>query len=297
MSEHSGYIDTLRKQTGLRLFVLFAAFFIFLIAIGGISGLIMSIPGIGERNAILISSALQNIFAFSLPAWLAARFASDHPMRFLGLTQRIGIKPFIGVVIVFIVAMPAMNWLIAWNESVHFPDWAAGFEKTLRGWEESNSGMADKALAADSFLQMLVGILVIGMLTGIGEESFFRGGMQRIFCESGCKTWIAVWGGAFVFSAFHFQFFGFLPRMLMGAFFGYLLVWTGSLWPGIFAHALNNSTVVVAAWIFGDPDKADFMTPPASGIPWGAIVSATLTIMLLTKYKDLFFTTTKQTNG
>ncbi|MDE7136319.1 MAG: CPBP family intramembrane metalloprotease, partial [Muribaculaceae bacterium] len=44
-------------------------------------------------------------------------------------------------------------------------------------------------------------------------------------------------------------FYGFVPRILMGAYFGYLIWWTGSLWVPVIAHAFNNSLVVVIQWI------------------------------------------------
>ena len=46
----------------------------------------------------------------------------------------------------------------------------------------------------------------------------------------------------------HFQFYGFLPRLLLGAFFGYVVAWSGSLWIAIIVHALNNMMVVVSSW-------------------------------------------------
>jgi len=53
---------------------------------------------------------------------------------------------------------------------------------------------------------------------------------------------------------------GFVPRMLLGAYFGYLLVWTGSVWVPVAAHILNNMMFVVTAWqqarLYG-PDTID----------------------------------------
>ena len=63
------------------------------------------------------------------------------------------------------------------------------------------------------------------------------------------KAHIAIWITAIIFSAVHFQFYGFIPRVLLGAFFGYLALWSGSLWLPIFAHALNNSLVVISTWL------------------------------------------------
>jgi len=58
---------------------------------------------------------------------------------------------------------------------------------------------------------------------------------------------VSIWTIAIVFSAIHMQFFGFFPRMIIGAWFGYLLWWTGSIWVPVLAHFTNNaiSTVTV----------------------------------------------------
>ena len=118
-------------------------------------------------------------------------------------------------------------------------------------------------------------------LTGIGEEMLFRGTIQRIFSEGKVNTHIAVWCSAFIFSALHFQLFGFIPRMLLGAFFGYLYVWSGSLWLPILAHALNNSLSTLTYY------DAAIDTLPWIGnhpTPALAIVSAIATALMVTLY-------------
>jgi len=59
----------------------------------------------------------------------------------------------------------------------------------------------------------------------------------------------AIWVTAFIFSAIHVQFYGFLPRILLGAAFGYMAVWSGSLWLPILAHFINNAVGVIAFYI------------------------------------------------
>jgi membrane protease YdiL (CAAX protease family) len=89
-------------------------------------------------------------------------------------------------------------------------------------------------------------IFMIAVLPALGEELLFRGVIQRIF-----TSWIrnyhwGIWIAAFLFSAMHMQFYGFLPRMALGAMFGYLLVWTGTMWVPILAHFVNNTMGVLA---------------------------------------------------
>ncbi len=285
-------IADLRQSPMMRLLTLMTLFF-FLLLIAAASGAgIAMIPGVNEKTSLLLTSALQCLLAFCLPAWLTAKFASDTPARFLSLSRNPGIKPFFGVLIVYMLALPAMNQLIAWNEAIHFPEWASALEKTFREMEENNGGVAVRLLTDNTFLEMIVCVLVVGILTGFSEEIFFRGALQKIILDIPVSRNIAVWSAAAIFSALHFQFFGFFPRLLMGAFFGYLVCWSGSLWPAVFAHALNNSVVVLSVWIIGSPDGGgidSFGVADGSRFPIDALASALATAFFLHKFRKTFF--------
>ncbi len=198
---------------------------------------------------LLISSAVQGVIGFVGAGWLAVRRYNRHPFRFMGLTSSVSWRPFVGVVIVYILGLPMLNWIVDVNESITFPAWMGGLEGQLRAWEEAARAVTEEMLAVADVYGLILNILIIGVLTGFSEEVFFRGVTQRMIGETPILRGAgAVWVAAIIFSAAHFQFFGFIPRMLLGLFFGYLLLTTGSLWPGIFAHALNNSLVVLSVW-------------------------------------------------
>lgn len=285
-------LEPLRRSTAVRLLVLFMAFCVGLMIAGAAAAAIPHIDGLSERTALLASSTVQCVVAFCLPAWIAAKWASPTPRRFLGLEQRCEPRAYAGVVIVYILALPAMNQIIAWNADLHFPQWAAGIEKTLRSWEETNGAVAAKILDTKTFGQMLATVSVVGLLTGFSEEVLFRGALQRIFAKSGISATAAVWIAAFIFSAIHFQFFGFVPRLLMGAFFGFTFIWTGSLWPAVLAHAINNSAVVIFTWAHGglDTNALDQVGVADNGsIPWAAILSALATTIFFMQYRHEIF--------
>ena len=67
---------------------------------------------------------------------------------------------------------------------------------------------------------------------------------------------IAIWITAFIFSAVHMQFYGFVPRMLLGALFGYMFVWTGSLWVPVLMHFVNNGIAVVVNYLIDNQGLA-----------------------------------------
>lgn len=130
-------------------------------------------------------------------------------------------------------------------------------------------------------------ILVIALLPAIAEELLFRGAVQRSFNRMFNNPHVAIWLAAFIFSAIHVQFFGFFPRMLLGAAFGYIYLWTGSIWYAMFAHFLNNAAAVCQAWydqVHHIPlEQAD----NSSNFPWyGYVISLILTIFLFKYLKD-----------
>ena len=277
-----------------QLMILFSIFVVG-IAVTGIAGLgIKSIPGISERASLMLTAMLQCVLAFIIPAWLTARLSVKNQLSWLSLNVRLSWKAIVGVLIVFAVAMPAMNQLISWNESIHFPQSLQWLEDMLRRSEESAGAVSGKMLDSMNVAWMLAGVAVIGVLTGFSEEIFFRGALQKIFMSPG-HSGVAIWGAAIIFSAIHFQFFGFVPRMLMGAFFGYLLYWTGSLWVAVFAHALNNSIVVVCSMLADNgaasPTLDSLGVAAAGEVPWDAITSAAATAIFLWKFRKYFFST------
>jgi membrane protease YdiL (CAAX protease family) len=98
---------------------------------------------------------------------------------------------------------------------------------------------------------------MIAFLPAIGEELLFRGVILRIFTNWTKNHHWGVWISAILFSALHMQFYGFIPRMLLGVLFGYLLVWSGSMWLPIIAHFINNGVAVVVMFLI---DK-DLLNP------------------------------------
>jgi hypothetical protein len=90
----------------------------------------------------------------------------------------------------------------------------------------------------------LLNLFICAALPAIGEEFFFRGTLQQLFNQWFKNKHVAIIVTAFLFSAIHLQFYGFIPRFLLGLYLGYLFVWTGSLWAPIFAHFLHNGISV-----------------------------------------------------
>ena len=147
---------------------------------------------------------------------------------------------FLIVIGLAIIAFPAV-WLTgALNGAVDFPDFLQGLESWMREKEDQNQLLTLFMIDFATPLQALLGFVVIAVIAGLCEEVFFRGVMQPIVQNLTKNKHAAVWITAIIFSAIHFQFYGFIPRMLLGALFGYLYVYTNNITVPIWAHILNN---------------------------------------------------------
>jgi membrane protease YdiL (CAAX protease family) len=125
------------------------------------------------------------------------------------------------------------------------PDFLAPVETWMKEKEESATRLTELFLSENNLLSLLANLLVIAATAAIGEEMFFRGALQRIIGKWSKNPHLIIWSVAILFSAFHLQFYGFLPRMLLGAFFGYLVYWSKNIWLPIFAHFMNNALAVI----------------------------------------------------
>ena len=226
-------------------------------------------------HALLIGMYLQNIGMFILPAWFAALLFFD----------------LLCIVVLYFVATPMFNRLVEWNESITLPAAFGHIEAWMRQQEEAAATVTEQILQIKSFPHFLAVILGIGVLTGMGEEMIFRGILQQTVQGKSHRAHVAVWICAFLFSAIHLQFYGFFPRLLLGAFFGYLLVWSGNLWLPIFGHLFNNSMVVCMAYFTGNAtdNELEALGTAQSTTAWLAWVSLVVTALLLYLfYKKVF---------
>lgn len=245
---------------------------------------IASFVALGQ--SVSIGMVAQNVAVFIAPASIFAYLVYKAPWRFLRLDKAPALKDILLVVAVMVVSLPAMNYLVDLNSQMHLPSWLSGVEEWMRESEDAAQELTSSLLNTTSPAEMLLLVLVVGVLTGIGEEMFFRGALLGVFLQKTVNKHVSIAFVAIVFSAFHLQFFGFFPRLLLGLWFGYLVLWTRSLWVPIIAHALNNSIVVVATYLANskiiEANGIDTIGLPQEGqFPIAAAVSAAVTAIVI----------------
>lgn len=238
----------------------------------------------GGDTLLRLTFATQDIFLFILPALCAAYMFAPAPWHYLQASRLPGITAVGMVVVCMIFSMPLMNFIIAWNEAIELPAALSHVEEWMRAQEAAAQAATTQLLDMSSVGDLCAMIAIVGILTGIGEEFVFRGVVQRLITEKWRNRHLAIWITAFLFSAIHLQFYGFVPRLLLGAFFGYLLVWSGNIWVPVVAHALNNSVAIVSAYIWGvEPAEGSaYIDEIGTNGEWGMVlVSLTITVALL----------------
>jgi uncharacterized protein len=147
------------------------------------------------------------------------------------------------------------------NSLLNLPEWLSGLEQWIVKMEEDSDHLMKQILAPVGFAGLALNVFMIAVLPAIGEEMLFRGVLQKIFGRIFKSGHTAVWVTAILFSALHFEFLGFLPRLILGLVFGYLYLWSGKLWLSILAHFVNNAVPTIAAFIFGYEDIMNDVAP------------------------------------
>ena len=250
-----------------------AVMFIAASALITIASKLLALP---ERPQMMVMLAIQGFVLFVASPLITARLITTQPLKYLSLTTLPTFKQIVWVTIAMLVMTPALNLVVSWNEAMHLPEFMSGIEEWMRANEDSAMEATKKLLSINTVGALIATVFLVGALTGVGEELTFRGILQNLVTEKSNNQHIAIWVTAVIFSAIHFQFFGFFPRMLLGAFFGYLLVWSRSIWLPIYAHFLNNSMAVVAAYMLNKnltTDEYEKVGTVDNGTIWMALVS------------------------
>jgi len=186
---------------------------------------------------------------FAAPVFFATVVARN-TREYLKTTFRFHWGLLVLVLLIMALSMPTMELLSNLNQQMKFPPSLKGLEDLVKSSEKQAQDITDLMLNVKSVWGLLFNVLLIGLVTAIVEEFMFRGAMQTIFFKWTKNIHAAIWITAILFSAFHLEFYGFLPRLLLGVLFGYFVAWSGSIWPAVWAHFLNNGVDVVVTYLF-----------------------------------------------
>ncbi len=255
MSNVNNYTD---QQTGKKLFVLIGSS----VGLTLLASLVMSVILLfitmakgGDLTEIApdimflkISQLIVTVVTFFVPVLLLCKISRIKSKIFVRADKWLSPVIVMLAVLLMIAIQPLMNATADWLSNWSLPSSLSWLEHWLKNMEKQNLELVRQFLDVNSVGGLLFNILVVAIAPAICEEFFFRGGLQQVFYARMNKH-VAIWLAAAVFSAVHMEVSGFFPRMVLGASFGYLFIWTGSIWAPVIAHFVNNLCGVVTEYL------------------------------------------------
>ena len=144
------------------------------------------------------------------------------------------------VLVSMLLVNPFVSFIYDWNMGLDLPAYLIS---------NKNTELLTLAfLNAKTIWALFFNILVLAIGPALGEELFFRGYLQQQLSKILASHHLGIISSAILFSAIHFQFQAFFPRLALGILLGYFFYWSGSLTLAIIAHFFNNLIVVLFSY-------------------------------------------------
>ncbi|HHU95662.1 MAG: CPBP family intramembrane metalloprotease [Bacteroidota bacterium] len=242
----------------------------------------------GGRGAIYLGTVLQSLMAFMLPAYLTVKWSGYPLTKYLKLEgdARLGQHLLFGL-LAFLFSYALVSFLNQWNQGFVLPEALRSVEEWMRTLEDAAMETTMLLLSGQGVGYFLLNLLIVAGLAALSEELFFRGALQQFLQEKIPNGHASVWITAFIFSVVHFQFYGFFPRLVLGALLGYLFLYTRNLWVPIVVHFINNATVIVLHFFWGDTEWMEGLEEAevTPAFAFMALISLLLTLFLFMNYR------------
>ena len=191
----------------------------------------------------------QEISIFIVPAMIILFLMKPVHQKYLMDFEIPVLNDVVLVIVLTFCILPVTSFTGQFNSGLRLPEWLNGIERWMKAKEDNAAHLIDLLIASNTYGIMIFNIFMLAVIPAIGEELIFRGVFQKIFYGLFKSGHLAIWVTAFAFSALHFQFFGFIPRFILGLVFGYLFYWSGTLWLPVISHFVNNAVPVIGAYI------------------------------------------------
>ena len=227
--------------------LIFILLLIFGLAFSIVLGTIVTIingSDLQDLKNLQITQIISGVVGFLMPAVVYAMLVQEKPFNYLGF-KKIPTWSLLGVVAMFAV-IPFLSMVTEWNDGIVFPESMRALEEQLRFTQEKSEEIIKMFISQGSLCSSL---LIIAALAAISEELLFRSVIQKSLIKLFKNAHVAIIVTAIIFSAFHFDFFGFFPRMILGIMLGYMFYLSGSIFPSMLMHFVNNATIVLIYYL------------------------------------------------
>ena len=229
-------------------------------------------------NALKFLQLFTSVGLFILPSLSFAYFTGFQ----LQLSQKINRQTILLAIAIMLIANPFVAYLMQWNQSLNLPDFLEVVQRWIEASEQKAMELTEVFLVMNSTGDLLINLFLIALIPAIGEELLFRGVLQQLFTKWTGEAHLAIFISAFLFSAIHLQFFGFLPRFVLGLVLGYMFYWSKNLWLPILAHFTNNAFAIIFNYHFvADKIQIDFLNEETSVNISAALISLLAVALLM----------------
>lgn len=215
-----------------------------------LSELLKSPPDDSLFLPLMITQGITSLVGLIILPALYIRFGEQKSLMPFFQREKDISKVLIIIVVLGICFLIAISPITEWNMNFQFPEFMKEFGSWARTQEDKLMEMTKLLTNFSSTSSFVLGLVVIAVLPGIGEELVFRGLIQNELWRASKNVHVAIWASAILFSAIHMQFFGFVPRMLLGALFGYLYYWSGNLLIPMIAHFFHNGFTLTMMYLY-----------------------------------------------
>ncbi|MEN9299838.1 MAG: hypothetical protein RLZZ429_2151 [Bacteroidota bacterium] len=230
-----------------------------------------------NANISRLLNTLATLIAFLVPAVVFAKIIAKQPLSWLGFNKQINAKQLLIVVLITFAGMVLSGSLGMLNQQIPLSE---GLLKQAQQLENTYKNAMMNMAHMTSFTDYLLAMLVMALAPAIFEEVLFRGSFQQVFVGWTKNAWAGIIITSILFSAIHFSFFGFLPRIALGLILGLIFFYTNNLWLSILLHFLNNGFVVTQLYILTAQGKSiDKVMDETMPIWWGIIALVILVVL------------------
>ncbi|ALI98849.1 CPBP family intramembrane glutamic endopeptidase [Rufibacter tibetensis] len=202
-----------------------------------------------SRSALVLFQGMVHLVGFTIASLAFLRVNSSKPAAFLSPRMTVPFYLLLGSAVLMLVIMPAASWLVHWNANVDFPPLLDAFERWAKAKEDTLRELTLELTKINTIPQLILGLVVFAVLPAIGEELAFRGIIQQELYRWWRNPHLAIWVSAIIFGIIHMQFYGVVPRVMLGVLFGYLYWWSGNIWVPIVGHFINNGFMVLMMFL------------------------------------------------
>lgn len=224
-------------------------------------------------DLLFIGNSAGQILFLGLATWFFSRLHTSRRDRSGFLRFRIyeNTSTMVMITTVAILALQPSIWFLSWlNAQIPVPEVFEGFQQT-------QMDMIEQFLKGDHVLWLT--LFHVGLVPAVCEETLYRGYVMRAF-EKSWGIWPAILVSGLLFGLYHVQLSNLLPLAAIGIFLAYVTWTSGSIYPAMVAHLVNNGGSVLVGTYYPESAFAE-ITPESMPPLWAVFISLIISAFLI----------------